>query len=486
MRKLSGYGPSLIVLGTAMLVLFLGPAAVQHLTYKQTQARMIQASHRLESNDVLAQINRAYADIATLVEPSVVHISAQQPLARGGGMSLSSGSGWVYDDAGHIVTNYHVVQDAQRIEVQLYDSQLREARMIGFDRSTDIAVLEIAPGQLHPAVRAAPDDPVEQGDLVFAFGSPFDFRFSMSSGVVSGKDRAVDVLGQAGYENFIQVDAAINPGNSGGPLTDFEGRVIGMNTAIATSRRGSLNEGQFAGIGLAIPLEMIEPVVTQIIEKGIVKKGFLGVRVAELDVNRAQETFGFVGSGVLIYRIDEDSPAEHAGVRSNDIVTHVNGKRVSSTAQLRSTIASMMPGDVAELSIYRPDLDAQTGEEMKIAVQLARLDSLRAAGTVPADQDPEQLEPLGIAKMTTSTPAAAARAGVPHRAGVLVQDLVRGSLLERQIAPGTTIVSVRDRPVTNVEVFLALLRHHDLHDGVPVGVVDPDGTYREIVLRVLQ
>src|SRR5690606_35708911 len=125
------------------------------------------------------------------------------------------------------------------IEVQLYNGELRPAEIVGFDRSTDIAVLKIPAGRLHPAVRRGPEAPVRQGDMVFAFGSPFDFRFSMSSGVVSGQGRSVGVIRdefgrRSGYENFIQVDAAINPGNSGGPLTDFRGHVIGMNTAIAT------------------------------------------------------------------------------------------------------------------------------------------------------------------------------------------------------------------------------------------------------------
>ena len=186
MRKLSGYGPSLIVLATAMLVLFLGPGAVRHLTYQQTEARRIQAVQRLEQSNILEQINQAYRDIAVFVEPSVVHISARQPLGRRGGI-VSTGSGWVYDEHGHIVTNHHVVANADRIDVQLASGEIRQGTMMGSDETTDIAVVKIDPGRLHPAVLAEVNEPVNQGDLVFAFGSPFDFRFSMSSGIVSGK-----------------------------------------------------------------------------------------------------------------------------------------------------------------------------------------------------------------------------------------------------------------------------------------------------------
>ena len=261
MRKLIAYGPSLVVLITALVVLLAGPAAVRRLTYAQTEARIVHASDRLAQSDVLEQLNQAYSDIAALVEPSVVHISSTAVVKNRFGqrrLSLSSGSGWIYDEQGHIVTNEHVVKDAQSIEVQLHTGERRSAHLVGRDLRTDIAVIKVAPGLLHPA-RPGTKAPVRQGDLVFAFGSPFDFRFSMSSGIVSGLGRYAGLM-DIDYQNFIQVAAAINPGNSGGPLTDIHGRVIGMNTAIATGRGRSVGEGQFGGIGLAIPMSMIASV----------------------------------------------------------------------------------------------------------------------------------------------------------------------------------------------------------------------------------
>ncbi|MCA9295608.1 MAG: trypsin-like peptidase domain-containing protein, partial [Phycisphaerales bacterium] len=221
MRRLTEYGPSLIVLATALLVLFLGPNAVRALQYAQTSAQIVEASDRLDAPDnILGQINQASRDIAAAVEPAVVHISVTQTLDNGlsngrPSFGFSSGSGWVYDNDGHIVTNYHVVENADEIEVQMHTGELRDAEVVGYDEFTDIAVIKVADGRLHPAMLGDPEDAVQQGDLVFAFGSPFDFRFSMSQGVVSGKGRSVGVIrGRAGYENFIQVDAAINPGNS--------------------------------------------------------------------------------------------------------------------------------------------------------------------------------------------------------------------------------------------------------------------------------
>lgn len=606
MRKMSIYGPSLIVLGTAIVVLLAGPSAVWHFTYAQTQARIIQASEGLESNPILEQLNQAYRDIATLVEPSVVHISAERTVRDGFGTETvvgSSGSGWIFDDAGHIVTNYHVIEDAERIEIQLSTGEMRQGEIVGFDRFTDIAVVKIPPGRLFPAVRSQPgvdDGPlVSQGDLVFAFGSPFDFRFSMSSGVVSGIGRSVGVIRDArgrltGYENFIQVDAAINPGNSGGPLTDTRGRVIGMNTAIATGggNSSSFDEGQFAGIGLAIPVDMIDPVVTQIIRRGFVEKGFLGVspldrqnpvaeelraqripvyglivgriepgnpareaglRIGdvitqvglepvttllqldavtseidpdsdveltiwrydeELDRSRRRQitlpgvvangfrgvrlmqpgeqisdwlsVLGFAGRGVRISRLDADSPARRAGLKVRDVVTEVNGNRVATVAQLRSRISSMLPGDIAELRVWRYEPEAGRGRHLDIEVRLDRLDLLRVTGTIPQDQEDDALKRLGIARMSTATADLADEYGVGFQTGVLVEQLVSGSALEGTMEPGSIIVTVMDRAVTNVEEFFERLEPFDLRDrrGVRITFIRPDGKRDDTFLRL--
>ncbi|MHC4129114.1 MAG: trypsin-like peptidase domain-containing protein [Planctomycetota bacterium] len=531
MRKLENYGPGLIVLATAIAVLLAGPSVVWRLTYAHSRARIIQAGESLEANPILEQLNQAYRDIATLVEPSVVHISTERTVPSQWGQERlvsSSGSGWVYDDDGHIVTNYHVVEEAERIEVQLNTGRMKEAEVIGFDQFTDIAVIRIPGDGLLPAQRAAPGEdidsrPVRQGDLVFAFGSPFDFRFSMSKGVVSGIGRSVGVIRDdrgrwMGYENFIQVDAAINPGNSGGPLTDARGRVIGMNTAIATGHGNQLDEGQFAGIGLAIPIEMIEPAVRQIIATGAVQKGFLGVSVVDGDRSIAYELsilafherglavarlepdgaafdaglrigdvithvfgrpvttlsavdavtagvrdddevelsvwryepvtdtsrrmritlpgtvanglrgisllqlddaiadwlamLGFTDRGVHIARLELDKPARGAGLRHHDVITHVNDEPVTSVAQLRSMISSMMPGEVAGLRVWRFEPELGQARSLTLEVELDRLDPVRATGMIPRQEWIEGLERLGIAAMATSTPRLADRYGV--------------------------------------------------------------------------
>jgi serine protease Do len=488
MRKLSAYGPSLIVLATAMLVLFAGPSAVQRLTYEQTRTQIHQARHNLQQSSILGELNQAYRDIARVVEPSVVHISTQTIIRNSFGrptIAVSSGSGWIFDDQGHIVTNLHVVENTERIEVQLHDGDLRPAELIGYDQFTDIAVLKIPAERVHAAVCALPNQVVQQGDLVFAFGSPFDFRFSMSSGIVSGQGRSVGVIRdetgrQRGYENFIQVDAAINPGNSGGPLTDYRGHVIGMNTAIATrSGNPALDEGQFAGIGLAIPIQMIYPVVTQLIETGEVTKGYLGVRAEDLDAGlvTALRRRGFIGRGVYVTLVFPDGPARKADIREEDIITHVNDREVESMDQLRSTISSMMPGELAQLTIWRiaPE-PSDTGSTITVTVELERLPVAQTSSRPPLGNSGQEILQLGIARMATSTPELAENYDVAFQHGVLLEQTVPGSRLQRAgFGPGSIIAAVMDRPVTDVKELLIALQQHELQRGINVTIFDSDG-----------
>lgn len=485
-RNLGAYGPSVAVLVTVAAVLLAGPMAVRQLTYARTQASIIQASDRLRTDNVLEQINQAHRDIAAKVEPSVVYISTYRKdsesrlmLRTGPQVQLSSGSGWVFDEDGHIVTNAHVIEEAQRIQVQLHDGTLRDAEVVGTDLRTDIAVLRIAPGGLHPAERAD-STTVRQGDRIFAFGSPFDFRFSMSQGIVSGigRDAQLETLH---YQNFIQVDAAINPGNSGGPLTNIYGQVIGMNTAIATGRRESTtSQGSFAGIGLAIPMTMIESVVPQLISKGEVSRGFIGVQLQPA-ISQPTLARGFQGEGVEILSVNEGGPAANAGLRPGDVILTVDGGRVATLAQLRSMVSSRSPGDTISLDVWRYEEEAKQGVRRTVGVTLAEL-------------RPEQmvqpallrfLRTLGLVQLSTSTPERARQLNVPFRRGVIVEQILAGRPVDTVIDPGTIITHVFDEPVNNIDEFYARMERYFFSSprGVVVRLVTPDGREDAINLR---
>ena len=489
MQRFHAYGPSLLVLLSALAVLTLGPTVVRNLTHERIMVEASLAAERLEEGTVLDQFNAALRDIAIAVEPSVVHISATRERPDFPGRNaLSSGSGWIYDTTGHVVTNHHVVARMDRVEVQLHDGEIRPAEVIGSDPSTDIAVLRIDPARTRAATRAENLNDVEQGDFVFAFGSPFDFRFSMSAGIVSGKGRSVGVIqprGSVGYENFIQVDAAINPGNSGGPLTDHRGQVIGMNTAIATGGgRPRSEEGQFAGIGLAIPLAMIEPVVTQIIENGFVSKGFLGVEMRELEpADRVR--LGWNGRGVRVARVVRDSPASRGDMRVDDIITVIDGEVVDSVAGVRSLISSRLPTQVVSIEVQRRDPITGRTEPRQLQVTLIALGDIRGSGVIP-----NGLPEVGIRQMRTMTADIARAQEIPFHAGVVVLEWVPGSrhALDPGVSNKAIITHVMKQRIMSVEMLFLALENPESRvprnrNGVPVDIINPDGTTETIWLR---
>ncbi|MCE9619969.1 MAG: trypsin-like peptidase domain-containing protein [Planctomycetes bacterium] len=461
MRRIEYLGPSLVVLAAAGALLFVGPAAVRQVTQGMTAIQMNNAEDRLHSGSLLDQLSQATRDVATFVEPSVVHVSSSGSAGgRAGNRGfINSGSGWVYDAQGHIVTNAHVVEGASRLEVQMVDGERREAKLLGADLRTDIAVLQVDTRGLVPAQRAAQDP--QQGDMVFAFGSPFDFRFSMSNGIVSGLGRAAGIS-DIEYENFIQTDAAINPGNSGGPLTNTKGHVVGMTTAIATGRGNGVSQGQFAGIGLAIPISMIDNVVDQLIDHGEVVKGYLGVSTGDMEElirMRVRDPLlqttarYFQGDGAVVTLVSPASPAEAAGLKIGDVITQFGGQRIQNAGQLRAMIASRQPGETINIDLWRPDVEKKSGLPTSTQVVIVQLKP-----ETNAEWAVKALENVGIKKLATATEAAAQQYGVSFERGVMVEEVVPGSSVAGILPAGTLITEVFGQRVSNLDDFYARIR----------------------------
>ena len=362
MRKLVSAFPAFVVLIIAILALILTPRIIERMTIAQQTAKIKLARTTLNEDDVLRQIDRATAAIAQIVEPSVVHIETDVELRSNASATVSSGAGWVYDQAGHIVTNAHVVQNADTVSVEFYDGRVRRARVVGTDVYTDIAVVQIQSGDnVFPAQRSTQRLP-QLGELVYAFGSPFGFKFSMSEGIVSGLGREAagsNVIG--GYTNYIQTDAAVNPGNSGGPIVNTDAKVIGMNVAIATARSiGQAPEdsgADSAGISFAIPLGTIEPIVNQIIEHGGVKRGYLGIRFNGNETVRVStgDNEGKALTGIIITEVEDDGPSAGSGLEPGDVIVAIQGSPVISDEALSSLISSSRPGETIRVSVVRDE-----------------------------------------------------------------------------------------------------------------------------------
>ncbi len=353
MRRFVSFGPAFVVLVTAAALLFAAPAAVRRIGAAQAGARVVLARQALRDDDILERLNAAVRNVAETVRPSVVHLEATGPgrMSR----SVSTGTGWVFDSDGHIVTNAHVVFGSRRVSVEFHDGRHGNASVVGEpDPYTDIAVLRVEDaGGVIPAARATGVRP-RQGERVFAFGSPFGFKFSMSEGIISGLGRdPTSAEGFGGFTNFIQTDAAVNPGNSGGPLVDIRGQVIGMNVAIANGRESVGNdEGQSAGISFAIPLPVIESVVSQIIEHGSVSRGFLGISSRDA-VNGPSYEPSLATSVVRVSEVTPGSPAAEGGLRIHDLIVSINGEPTTSWGVLRSIVSTVRPGQAVDVQVLR-------------------------------------------------------------------------------------------------------------------------------------
>lgn len=306
----------------------------------------------------MAPVDFTYA--AALTTPSVVHVkttftattsTGSNDVFRqffgedfswdyGGRQSMSTGSGVIVSNDGYIVTNYHVVKNADNIEVVLFNKQKLKAELIGTDPSTDIALLKVDAKDL-PEVRYGNSDSVRIGEWVLAVGNPFDLESTVTAGIVSAKGRKIDILGENAstpIESFIQTDAAVNPGNSGGALVNTDGELIGINTAIATPT------GTFAGYSFAVPVNIVQKVVKDIKRYGMVQRAYLGV---EIDIRK--EDLG----GVLVANVVDDSGADEAGIKVGDIITHINNVPITSFPELQEQISQYGPGDKVNVDLIR-------------------------------------------------------------------------------------------------------------------------------------
>ena len=505
MNRIRWYGPTLVLLITVLVVMIAGPQMVRRMAWAQTDANIKLAQNELKESDFLAQLSDSFRKVADSVKHSVVSIEVlsrqdregprdmfrrffgpdmpgqpgQRPDGNGNGNGddegqyeeydparpFGNGSGWVYahsDGEHYIITNAHVIRKADKIRVRFVDGSKREATVVGTDPRTDVAVLKVEADGLHPA--AVADKPPQQGDMVFAFGSPFRFDFSLSQGIVSAKGRQLGIIGPGGYENFIQTDAAINPGNSGGPLTNIYGEVVGMNTAIA-SRTGTYN-----GLGFAIPVQMVTDVADQIIEQGEVQRGYLGVYIEDIDEQKAR-TFGYdSGDGVLVVDPLPDSPAAKAGLKEGDIITQVEGEAVENADELRYKIAGYPPGTDVEVTVFRG------GETMSKTITLAQLpergqlssrgpgggDSGDAGQPDESQEGVKTLRKLGLQAFQTFTQQMAGQLDAPHKPGVLVRRVRSGSTAATNgLSPGMIITRVMGQPVESVQQLVAEVEKHE-------------------------
>lgn len=376
----------------------------------------------------------------------------------------SLGSGVVVSEDGYIVTNNHVVADAEEIVVTFSENERYEAKMIGRDPKTDLALIKIQVDKPIRAARLGDSDKLRVGDWVVAIGNPFGLGNTLTAGVVSAKGR---VIGAGPYDNFIQTDASINPGNSGGPLFNLDGEVIGINTAIFTQSGGNI------GIGFAIPINMAKSVMSQLKEKGRVVRGWLGV-VIQTVTPEIKEKFGLkTAEGALVGEVTNDSPAEKGGLKRGDVIITFDGKKVETMNSLPPIVAETPIGKDAEIMVIRE------GKEKTLRVKIGELpEEPRVAATTM----PEIEESLGLS-VQELTPELAESLGLEGEKGVVVSSVRRGSpASEAGLQRGDLIQEIERESIEGMDDYTRIMRESASKDQILM-VVRHEGHTRYVVLR---
>jgi serine protease Do len=364
------------------------------------------------------------------------------------------GSGVIVSKEGYILTNNHVVEQADDIKVTLYDHRQFEAKLVGKDPLTEVAVIKIDATNL-PVARLGNSDELEIGEWVLAFGNPLGLNSTVTAGIVSAKGRSVGIIqdkdsekasGSYAIENFIQTDAAINPGNSGGPLVNLKGQVIGINTAIATGT------GYYAGYGFAIPVNLASKIMNDLISKGYVTRAWLGIAMKPVDENIAERYNLERPKGILVEQVVDDSPAQKAGLKVLDVILKVDGKEVDQSNEVQNYIALKNPGEVVTLSILRD------GAKISVPVKLGHRDTGRT-GAGEGETEGEGEIKLGLTVQNITDNASRQFNIDRGQEGVVITGVDEtGAAAGARIQPGDVLVKIEEKPVKSVAEYRKILR----------------------------
>jgi serine protease Do len=348
----------------------------------------------------------------------------------------SLGSGFIIDGSGLVVTNHHVIEKADDIQVTTADGRTYDAEIKGVDPKTDVALIKIDPEGDLPTVQLGDSGKLQIGEWVMAIGNPFGLGHTVTAGIVSAKER---VLNSGPYDDFIQTDASINPGNSGGPLFNIRGEVVGINTAIVAHGRG---------IGFAIPINLARSILVQLEKAGKVTRGWLGVSIQKIDPLLA-ESFGLEESkGALVAEVMKESPASRAGIKRGDVIIEFKGESVETFHDLPAMVAAIQPGEKVSLKILRE------GKEIDIEVTVDELKDEREAKAEPAPK----ADIVGL-KVKPVPPEQAERLGLEEDAGVMVSGVGPGSAAgEAGIQKGDIILEINRKPLAGIDDYREVMK----------------------------
>ena len=392
-----------------------------------------------------ATAERAFPGIPNIPEDDPFFEFFRRHMQPHGGMprdfeSKSVGSGFIISSDGYILTNTHLVDGADEINVKLTDKREFRAKLIGADRKTDIALLKIDATGLPKVTQGDPNE-MKVGEWVVAIGSPFGFENSVTAGIVSAKGRS---LAQENFVPFIQTDVAINPGNSGGPLFNMDGEVVGVNSQIYS------RTGGFMGLSFAIPIDVARDISTQLIASGKVSRGRIGVLIQEITKELA-ESFGLPKpAGALVASVQKGGPADKAGIQARDVILKFDGKTVNSSGDLPRIVGSTKPGTKVQMQVWRNG----STKEFTITVDELPEDEKPAARSGKRGKMPDTANRIGLSLIELTSDQ---KKELETESGLLVEDMVPGIASRAGVRPGDVILSINNQDVKTVDQFNQLL-----------------------------
>ena len=457
------------------------------LNKKEVIIKHVPASDSMNAKYVSGKYENAAPEIdftypAHQAMESVVHITSSQRTNYGGGRGMdmqsipepfrqffffnqpqqsqprvmqATGSGVIITDDGYVVTNNHVIKDADEVEVTLHDNRNYKATVVGTDPATDIALLKIDENELKP-IALGNSDQTEVGEWVLAVGNPYNLTSTVTAGIISAKGRNIHInKNESAVESFLQTDAAVNPGNSGGALVNMNGELVGINTAIASPT------GAYSGYSFAVPSNLVEKVVSDLKEYGIVQRGFLGVMIRDVNADLADQKDLDVNEGVYVDSLMENSSAAEAGLEKGDVIIEIDGNKVETSPELQQIVAMHRPGDNVIISVDRD------GKRKDIEVMLKN----REGNTEIVKKDKvDVLTALGVELETISSKDAKK---LDIGGGVLVKKLVAGKIKKQtNMKEGFVITKVDGNLVESVEDIVNILK--DKKGGVLIEGRYPD------------
>ncbi|MEM0941140.1 MAG: Do family serine endopeptidase [Bacteroidota bacterium] len=457
-------------------ILVISPQNIIQTTSSANINPVALTNYVFDSSDFIVPEGLNFVFAAKNATPSVVHIRtkyeagmrANNPFndffkdyfgdkyeRRGYGQSMGAGSGVIVSPDGYIVTNNHVVENASSIKVVLNDNRSYQAKVIGTDESTDLAVIKVDQNNL-PSINYGDSESINIGEWVLAIGNPYEFRSTVTAGIVSAKGRNINILGGgASIESFIQTDAAVNPGNSGGALVNLNGELVGINTAIASP------SGAFAGYSFAVPETLVRKVVNDLIEYGEVQRALLNIQIVDVNAQVAEQFDLDILRGVYVTRVVEGGSADRAGLEDGDVIIAINDKPVNNVAQLQESVAVNRPGDRIQVKFIRK------GKKKEVE---AVLRNVEGNFNIVEAKNKFEIEGATFSEVSTSV-----KNQLDIEGGVQITELGEGKWKDIRMKEGFIITRIDNEKISDLEDLEDYFRN-PRRDGILIEGIYPDGS----------